>query len=145
MVDREKLSFGVTLIELLIVISIVTLLFSIILVSTMNARNTARDARIQVSLDQIRSIAEKYRLDHGNYDNFFVGDISYSLLRQDIVDMGGIPNSSTASDKSGYCIYSKMNNGKYCCVDNKFVYKCYDTEPSVCGSGCEAANNCACE
>ena len=69
---------GFTLIEILVVISIIGLLASIILVSLKQARNKAADARIQQELNQIRNQLEIGNVD-GVYTNLIPGPFPTQL------------------------------------------------------------------
>src|SRR3989344_808495 len=60
-------SKGFTLIELLIVITIIGILMALAIASYAKARASARDAKRQSDLEQIRSALEIYRADHGFY------------------------------------------------------------------------------
>ena len=57
------------MIELLVVIAIIGILASIVLVSLSGARNRAKDARIQTSMVQIRSIGEMIYGEENSYEN----------------------------------------------------------------------------
>ncbi|MGI6335374.1 MAG: type II secretion system protein [Minisyncoccales bacterium] len=57
---------GFTLIELLVVIAIIGILSGTVIVSMSGAQDSAKNARIEAGMDQLRSVAEVYRLLHGN-------------------------------------------------------------------------------
>jgi len=58
---------GFTLIELLVVIAIIGILSGLIIVSMSGAQSAAKDARIKAAMDQMRSVAEIYKLNAGYY------------------------------------------------------------------------------
>lgn len=62
--DRQK---GFTLIELMVVISIIGVLSTIAMTSLNGARAKARDARRKNDLEQISLAMEQYYSDHGTY------------------------------------------------------------------------------
>lgn len=64
---NSRLHHGFTLVELLVVISIIGLLSSIVLTSVNSARAKARDARRAADIRQVRTALEFYYDDHGSY------------------------------------------------------------------------------
>lgn len=58
---------GFTMIELLVVISIIGLLAAILLVAYQGARKTARDGKRKADVEMIRSALEMYKADKGYY------------------------------------------------------------------------------
>jgi len=57
---------GFTLIELLVVIAIIGILAGIIVVSMGGAQKSANDAKIQATMDQMRTAAQMYAISHSN-------------------------------------------------------------------------------
>ena len=114
---------GFTLIELLVVIAIIGILSGTVIVSMSGAQDSAKNARIQAGMDQLRSAAEVYRLLKGtygdattNFANAAGGD--GDLIRQDIATAGGelIVNPTPTA----YCMSSKLNGTTdFLCMDSK--------------------------
>jgi prepilin-type N-terminal cleavage/methylation domain-containing protein len=63
----KKSSRGFTLVELIVVLSVITLLISIILTSLQSARNSARDRRTLSDISQIQLGLELYYNQNGHY------------------------------------------------------------------------------
>lgn len=62
-----NLKKGFTLIELLVVVAIIGILAAIILSASQRARNEGADAGIKANLNTVRSVAELYYLNNGNF------------------------------------------------------------------------------
>ena len=135
---------GFTMIELLLVVAIMGLLIAIILVSLSSIRDSAKDTRILSSLEQLRSVAQDFHTKNLTYSGL-AADYYFSLLSQDIKNMGGTdPMVAIATNGSGYCVYTKLNNGEYCCIDDSFIYKCYGNNILLEGN-CKDGDNYKCE
>jgi prepilin-type N-terminal cleavage/methylation domain-containing protein len=114
---------GFTLIELLVVIAIIGILSGTVIVSMSGAQDSAKNARIEAGMDQLRSVAEVYRLLNGTYstsatDNFATeGD--GLLIKKDIEAAGGT-FSIGAPTATAYCMSSKLNGSSdlYLCMDS---------------------------
>lgn len=78
--ELEKNQKGFTLVELLVVISIVGVLMAISIFGLQGARESSRDARRKADLELIRSGLELYRSDCNNYP---VGSLSTTLIGDD--------------------------------------------------------------
>jgi len=72
MKERNK---GFTLIELMIVLTIIGVLMGLALVSYQGARKSARDGKRKADLEQIRSALEMCRADTGSYPTDIYNDI----------------------------------------------------------------------
>jgi prepilin-type N-terminal cleavage/methylation domain-containing protein len=119
---------GFTLIELLVVIAIIGILSGTVIVSMSGAQDSAKNARIQAGMDQLRSAAEVYRLLNGNkygtdatnFTNAAGGD--GDLIRQDIIAAGGSGAFTVEFNTEGtaYCMSSKLNgtDAGYICMDS---------------------------
>jgi prepilin-type N-terminal cleavage/methylation domain-containing protein len=114
---------GFTLIELLVVIAIIGILSGTVIVSMSGAQDSAKNARIQAGMDQLRSAAEVYRLLKGTYGNDatnFTTTGDGLLISGDITAAGGSPLTvKISTDGTAYCISSKLNGGGFICMDSK--------------------------
>lgn len=64
---KKKRLNGFTLIEILVVISIIGILVSLSLFGIQNSRKSARDAKRKSDIESIRSALEMYKADNGVY------------------------------------------------------------------------------
>lgn len=133
-----KKSKGFTLIELLVVIAIIGILAAIVLVSLTGARDAAKDARIQASMNQFRSAAEIEYSEDGDYDDVVLTAGDFLTLVTDINLQNGtkvdIVLQKPATPANSYCAYVQQNNDNYCCVDSTLVAKCdYTAAPTAAG------------
>ena len=114
---------GFTLIELLVVIAIIGILSGTVIVSMSGAQDSAKNARIEAGMDQLRSVAEVYRLLNGNkygtdatnFTNAAGGD--GLLIKNDIAAAGGTLTVNPSA--TAYCMSSPLNGGGVYCMDSK--------------------------
>jgi general secretion pathway protein G len=130
---KNKKSFGFTMIELLVVATIIIVLSAIGLVSYRTANIKARDGKRKGDLEQVRSALELYRSDEGTYPahspasnaNYLlmITDLKSSpggnsYLSADIDDpVNSDPNVYTyTSDGSTYqvCATLEVDDSSYC-------------------------------
>ncbi|MDD3711445.1 MAG: carboxypeptidase-like regulatory domain-containing protein [Patescibacteria group bacterium] len=112
MIKKNKFNkSGFTMIELLVVVVIVGLLFTLSVVSLQNARVNARDAKRVADIKQIQFGLELYYRDQGEYPESIDDNIAYN----DIVYLSKTPTPPTPSD--GNCSE----------IDNNYSY--YVSEP----------------
>ena len=116
---------GFTLIELLVVIAIIGILSGTVIVSMSGAQDSAKNARIQAGMDQLRSAAEVYRLLKGTYGNDttnFTTTGDGLLISQDIKSSatGGDFTVKISTDGTAYCMSSKLNGtgAGFICMDS---------------------------
>ena len=115
---------GFTLIELLVVIAIIGILSGTVIVSMSGAQDSAKNARIEAGMDQLRSAAEVYRLLNGNkYGNDttnFTTTGDGLLISGDITAAGASLTVNVSTDGTAYCMSSKLNSSSdlYLCMDS---------------------------
>ena len=118
---------GFTLIELLVVIAIIGILSGTVIVSMSGAQDSAKNARIQAGMDQLRSAAEVYRLLHNNKykdgTNHFANAVGGDglLISGDITAAGGSLTVNVSTDGTAYCMSSPLNgtDAGFICMDSK--------------------------
>ena len=132
---------GFTLIELLVVIAIIGILSGTVIVSMSGAQDSAKNARIEAGMDQLRSVAEVYRLLNGNKygtdaTNNFTTTGDGLLIKEDIVAAGGTFSIGTPT-ATAYCMSSKLNG-------SSTVYLCMDSTGKVTRSATATCNGTTC-
>lgn len=131
--DRNK---AFTIVELLVVISIISLLCALILIPVSSARLKAKDVRIEVSMSQIRPVAAFYFTDNANTYIGLSDNPSMVILSQDIANEGGEKpsNGSAGVDivvgDTEYCAEARMNSPVFWCTDYTGVSKKYENNPA---------------
>jgi prepilin-type N-terminal cleavage/methylation domain-containing protein len=118
---------GFTLIELLVVIAIIGILSGTVIVSMSGAQDSAKNARIEAGMDQLRSVAEVYRLLHNNKykddTNHFANTVGGDglLISGDITVAGGFLTVNVSTDGTAYCMSSPLNgtDAGFICMDSK--------------------------
>ncbi len=130
---KKTFNQGFTLIELLVVIAIIGILSGVVLTSLNSARNKAKDARVEASVAQIRSIAEQ-NYENGSYADF---NSAAASLSADITAQGGTLTVSTLP-ASAYRAYATLpsDTAQIWCVDSvgnsqKMALSALPVAPSV--------------
>ena len=114
---------GFTLIELLVVIAIIGILSGTVIVSMSGTQDSAKNARTQAGMDQLRSAAEVYRLLHGTYGDTTTNFANAAggdglLIKNDIAAAGG--DLTVNPSATAYCMSSKLNGSSdFICMDSK--------------------------
>jgi len=116
---KEK---GFTLVELLVVVSVIAILASVVLVNLRGARERAMDTRVISSLGQVRAVAEIIHSRTGSYFNLCgmtpIDSLASTtvdglvVLRDDINANNGAAGHATCftpSPHTEYCVLSALN------------------------------------
>jgi prepilin-type N-terminal cleavage/methylation domain-containing protein len=131
-----KLNKGFTLIELLVVIAIIGILSGLIIVSMNTATKTANDARVEAGLDQARTVAQIYAINHSNLfnssteavalgvctataDTFMETGSDMLKICNDFVNYDtGTPAINISADGAKYCMQAGLQGGGSWCIDS---------------------------
>ncbi|MFA5178501.1 MAG: type II secretion system protein [Candidatus Paceibacterota bacterium] len=112
---------GFTLIELLVVIAIIGILSGLIIVSMGGAQNSAKDARIKTSMDQMRTVGALYYNTNSTYGTGvagaatnFTGTGEGLMLFNDIDNQNGDGDIEFVAGTGVYCFSAEMNSGTMC-------------------------------
>ncbi|MBI2004930.1 prepilin-type N-terminal cleavage/methylation domain-containing protein [Patescibacteria group bacterium] len=98
---QRSLTGGFTLIELLVVIAIIGILAGIVLASLGTARGGANDAKTKEQLSNLRTAAELYYANIGNYGTNATANASCTGASTVFVDSGVAPLVTTSNYPSG--------------------------------------------
>jgi len=112
---------GFTLIELLVVIAIIGILSGTVIVSMSGAQGSAKDARIQSGMSQLRSVAEIYLLKNNTYGdgstNFTTADDGLALKTD--INANSTGTMTVNLSDSAYCMSAPLNGDGFLCMDSK--------------------------
>ncbi|MCK9578481.1 prepilin-type N-terminal cleavage/methylation domain-containing protein [bacterium] len=106
---------GFTLIELLVVIAIIGILSGIIIVSMGSAQKSAQDAKIQATMDQMRTAAQMFYLNNNTYTGLDGAGTDYTKLGASLTVVPATTIASTA-----FCAHVPLtaDTTKSWCVDS---------------------------
>ncbi|MBZ9578067.1 type II secretion system protein [Patescibacteria group bacterium] len=115
-----------TLIEVLVVVTIIALLISINLVAIGHYQDKARDTAIAAGLSQVRKVAAMIYTDENSYEFICAADNtlndSYPALKmiEDDVNKFTGENPTCYSERTAYCVQSSLLSagGGYFCIDS---------------------------
>ncbi|MCK9578480.1 type II secretion system GspH family protein [bacterium] len=125
---------GFTLIELLVVIAIIGILAGIIIVSMGGAQRSANDAKIQATMDQMRTSAQIYYINHNsNYGTNSALATSTTCSTTELASSVGAdanfnalctsiatftPRITVAANGASWCSITTLPGGGQWCVDS---------------------------
>jgi prepilin-type N-terminal cleavage/methylation domain-containing protein len=136
---------GFTLIELLVVVAVIGIISSVVLPALNTARDKAGDAKIKISLANIRAQAEIIYGDDGDYDrvcgsNSQTADATIADIITSVDEAsGGLARcgktTGSASQANAWAVASplKSDNTDYWCVDSTGVSGRYEGNISTTG------------
>lgn len=109
---RKNYQFGFTLVELLVVITIIALLTTMGMIGYTNATRKSRDGRRQADLEQIRTALELYRSDNSAYPDDWADLVTEEYIREIPEDPKGfsyvyVPDT----DNLGYDLCAHLETG----------------------------------
>jgi prepilin-type N-terminal cleavage/methylation domain-containing protein len=116
----KKFSRGFSLLELLVVISIIGILISIGTVAFTSAQKTSRDSRRRGDIKAMQDAFEQYNADKGSYEACSTmasydsgsGALMPAGLPTDPRNTGAyVYNTSTGCDATGYCVCAFLESG----------------------------------
>jgi general secretion pathway protein G len=117
---RVGSGYGFTLLELLVVISIIGILVSIGTVAFTTAQKTSRDSRRRADIRSMQDAFEQYIADNGTYEACSTmadydsgsGALMPAGLPTDPRDTGSyVYNTDTGCDTTGYCVCAFLESG----------------------------------
>ncbi len=124
-----------TLVEMLVVISVIGILSAVLLTSLGPARDKAKDTRIIQQVNQVRNIADVlYRGDYRDLEELpraVINNPALAKLSEDIKNLGGELVIIKSKDNLKYAAYSKLNILVGDPPDLKINYYCVDSQGNV--------------
>lgn len=137
---KKKKNF--TVIELLVVFSLLALVATIVLISIRSTREQSKDARIIESMDFFRKRANLVYQSDTHYDNICCGlshcDSEIDKICKEVDfwngNYPGIAIYKSNSPSQEYCAEVQLNSNKWYCVDSELNAFATNSDP-ICASG----------
>lgn len=131
-IKNENLKFGFTLIEILVVISIIGILATLILARLGGVEKQGRDARRKSDLNQYRTALENYASKtNGIYPHYTAGQITSSNLCSAKLVSGYLATCLTDPREDATYYYHYSSNGTVVGGDNATIYALWATLETV--------------
>lgn len=115
---------GFTMIELLVVISVIVLLTALVIIAITQVRVKANNSRIKGDMDQLRKQAEAIYAEN-SMESYCTAKVCFrsneaklSELVKDISDRNGNVAPVLSADASSFCLSAQMADDKTICYDN---------------------------
>jgi len=131
----KKTNKGFTLMELLVVIAIIGILAAIVIVSLNRARNKGKDAAIKAQMGQLRSSAEMFMEDNGNY-TLWCDDADEANISGGAISAGGTNYDCDATASAWAAEVQLVGSTDYWCVDSTGASKLSAASKGVDASAC---------
>jgi len=127
---KDNFTAGFTIIELIVVISIIAVLASIVLINTSSVGNKARDAAIKEDMNSFSQLALGYYESHGNYGGF-CEDAATERLFNSIPAYDEKKEKYCQHDSDDWMVCAQLNfpedRSKAWCIDKSGIRKQIDS------------------
>ena len=135
-----KKNHAYTLIELLAVVSVISILAAMFIVKWDPAKESGDDGKIISNLTEVRIKMEFCRNDSLTKSyNGCESETATQELIQEADSLNGDKALNLYNNGTDYCLEAQLNSGQWYCVDSSMVSKEYDSDPSC------SSSNYACE
>jgi prepilin-type N-terminal cleavage/methylation domain-containing protein len=131
---KKRKKRGFTLMELLVVVAIIGILAAIVLVSLNSARNKGKNAAIKAQMAQLRSAAELFNEDNGDFTGW-CADAEEGRISQGAIDAGGTGYDCDETDSAWAAEITLVGTGAgNWCTDSTGASKAADkaADATVC-------------
>lgn len=137
---RNTINSGFTLVELLVVLTIMALLISISMVAMASYKDKAQNSKMETVMVQVRAITGQIHADYGSYVNVCGIDGSLNedepnlkIIKEEVKSLRTV-YPSCFGDSFAYCVEAPLFTGGFFCVDSGGVAK------EIIDSKCNAGN-----
>ncbi|MFC1630118.1 prepilin-type N-terminal cleavage/methylation domain-containing protein [Patescibacteria group bacterium] len=107
---NHLLGRGFTLIELILVSSVIVIIVGIVFISLGPIKQRAKEASIKSSLNELQNVAERIYFEEGNYEKVYdtTDDVRLLTIKNNILDQGETLVMNHGS--SAYCAYAMLDS-----------------------------------